>query len=308
MREKGNNFVTAPAVVLFLPYKKIRQKLFMKTFLFPIIICICSFNTYAQNWHVNLFGGTSNYLGDLQDKRFTFNQAHLAGGVGLSYDLSSRVSLRGGAMFGKISGDDKKGRNKERNLNFSSGISEGHLGMQYYITPLYEHSLTPYVFAGVALFHFNPYTRDTTGDKYYLKPLSTEGEGFVAGVKNYSLTQFSVPFGGGVKMPLSNDIEVGFELGFRKTFSDYIDDVSNVFVDENLLLTNRGAKAVELAYRGDELKTGSPNYPAAGTKRGSPKIKDWYYFTGLTLSFRLGSGNHSHKKGHAQWDCPKNIL
>lgn len=276
-------------------------------FLFSFIACTlltCIVN--AQGFNLDLFLGTSNYQGDLQDKRFTFNQSHLAGGAGLSYDLTERFSIRGGIMFGKVSGDDKKGRNKARNLNFSSGLTEVHLGGQYYITPLGQHSLTPYIFAGLALYHFNPYTLDTTGTKYYLKPLSTEGEGVVAGKDYYNLTQMAIPFGGGVKLSLSDKINVGLEIGFRKLFTDYLDDVSDVYVDRDLLLANRGAKAVELAYRGDEIKDGTFTYPEGGSQRGSPKVKDWYYFTGLTLSYKLGGG---HKAGDkSQVGCPKNVL
>ena len=260
----------------------------------------------AQGFNLDLFLGTSNYQGDLQDKRFTFNQSHLAGGIGLSYDLTEKFSLRGGIMFGKVSGDDKQGRNKARNLNFSSGLTEGHLGVQYYITPLGQRSLTPYVFAGLALYHFNPYTHDTSGTKYYLKPLSTEGQGFIDGKDYYSLTKIAIPFGAGVKLSLSDKINVGLELGFRKLFTDYLDDVSDVYVDRNSLLTNRGAKAVELAYRGDEIKEGTFTYPDGGSQRGSPKVKDWYYFTGLTLSYKLGGGNRTGDK--SQWACPKNVL
>ncbi len=276
---------------------------FLFSFIASILIAL---TVNAQGFNLNLFLGTSNYQGDLQDKRFTFNQSHLAGGVGLSYDLTEKFSLRGGIMFGKISGDDKQGRNKARNLNFSSGLTEGHLGAQYYITPLGQRSLTPYVFAGVALYHFNPYTHDTSGTKYYLKSLSTEGEGFIAGKGYYNLTQMAIPFGGGVKLSLSDKINVGLEIGFRKLFTDYLDDVSDVYVDRNLLLANRGAKAVELAYRGDEIKNGTFTYPDGGTQRGSPKVKDWYYFTGLTLSYKLGAGNRRGDK--SQWACPKNVL
>ena len=276
-------------------------------FLFSFIVStLFTFIVNAQGFNLDLFLGTSNYQGDLQDKRFTFNQSHLAGGIGLSYDLTEKFSLRGGIMFGKISGDDKQGRNKARNLNFSSGLTEGHLGLQYYITPLGQRSLTPYVFAGLALYHFDPYTHDTTGTKYYLKPLSTEGEGFIAGKDYYHLTQMAIPFGAGVKLSLSDKINVGLEIGFRKLFTDYLDDVSSVYVDRNLLLTNRGAKAVELAYRGDEIKDGTFTYPDGGSQRGSPKVKDWYYFTGLTMSFKLGGGNKRGDK--SQWACPKNVL
>ena len=115
-------------------------------------------------------------------------------------------------------------------LNFASGITEVNLGLEYYITPLGDHSLTPYVFAGIAVYHFNPYTRDTSGTKYFLKPLSTEGEGFAAGKNNYNLTQFAIPFGAGVKLSLSENINVGFEVGLRKLFTDYLDDVSQLML------------------------------------------------------------------------------
>ena len=282
-----------------------------RSFLVVSFIVFALVSNAQQSLNLNLFLGTSNYSGDLQDKQFTFNQAHLAGGIGLSYEITNHLSVRTAFKIGKISADDKLGRNKARNLNFSSQLTEGSLDIQYLITPLDEHVLTPYVFAGVAVYHYDPYTFDSAGRKYYLKPLSTEGEGFISGRNNYSLTQFSIPFGAGVKMPLSENINVGFEIGYRKLFTDYLDDVSKTYVDPNLLLARRGAKAVELSYRGGELKTGSTVYPVGG-QRGNPSSKDQYYFTGLTLSFRLGNslfGNGGGGSGkNSEWDCPKNVL
>ena len=278
----------------------------MKYIFFLFYFLLFSIAINAQNFHLDLFAGTSNYQGDLQDNGFPFNQAHFAGGAGLSYDLTDHFSIRTGLTLGRVSANDKYGRNRNRNLNFTSNITEGNLELQYYITPLVENSLSPYVFAGIAVFHFDPYTYDTSGKKYYLKPLSTEGEGFLPGVKNYNLTQIAIPFGMGVKLNLSENINVGMELGIRKLFTDYLDDVSTNYVNDSLLLANRGATAVELAYRGNELKNGEQTYPAAGSKRGSPKSKDMYYFMGLTLSFRLGSGSYSIR--HSEWACPKNVL
>lgn len=281
----------------------------MKVLFFSFALFMVALSANSQGFHIDLFAGTSNYQGDLQSKRFTFNQAHFAGGLGFSYDLSQRLAVRAGFKIGKISGDDQYGRNRSRNLSFSSQLTEGDIDFQYFITPLGAHSLTPYVFAGLALYHYNPYTFDSTGKKYYLQPLSTEGEGFVAGRKMYSLTQIGIPFGGGVKLALSDNLNVGVELGFRKLFTDYLDDVSTTYVDKSLLLANRGQKAVELAYRGDEIKGGSLVYPNAGAQRGNPGSKDWYYFTGVTLSFRIGNGLLGHGNGkNSDWDCPKSVL
>lgn len=265
-----------------------------------------------QNFHLNVFAGMANYNGDLQDKWFTFSQSKLAGGLGGSYDISDRVSLRGALVYGNISANDKLGKNRTRNLNFSSKLYDANAGVEYYITPLEDHVLTPYIFGGIAFYHFNPYTYDTLGKKYFLKFLHTEGEGFIPGRPDYKLTQFAIPFGAGVKFSLSENINVGIEVGFRKLFTDYLDDVSTTYVDKNLLLAKMGPEAVELAYRGDELKNGDP-YPPAGTKRGS-KENDMYYFAGFTASFRIFRkddapyGTRIVRRRHSEYDCPGNVL
>jgi hypothetical protein len=287
-----------------------------KHFLLILLYFFVSSLQAQKSLNVDFFLGTSNYSGDLQEKRFTFSQAHLAGGLGLSYEITNQISIRTAFKLGKVSATDSKGRNRVRNLNFSSMITEGDVDLQYFFSPLGTNPFTPYGFIGIAVYHFSPYTFDSTGQKYFLKPLSTEGEGFIAGRPNYSLTQLSIPFGAGVKLSLSDDINVGLEVGIRKLFTDYLDDVSTSYVDPNLLLANRGAKAVELSYRGDELKGGSQTYPRVGQIRGSPNYKDWYYFTGLTLSFRLNDFFNNTKqhykqrkvKKHSQWDCPGNVL
>lgn len=273
----------------------------MKTFIFSLALSLLVANTNAQRLHVNLFAGASNYAGDLQQKNFTLNHSHFAGGLGFSYDLTEHLAVRTGVKVGKISANDQYGTNKPRNLNFYSSLTEGHLGLEYYITPVGVHSLTPYLFASGAVYHFNPYTYDQSGKKYYLQPLSTEGQGIVAGRNPYKLTQFAIPFGGGIKLSLSDYINVGWEFGFRKLFTDYLDDVSTSYIDRNVLLSARGAKAVELSYRGGEVKNGSQQYPIVGKQRGNPAKEDLYYFTGFTLSFKIG-GRYS------QYGCPGSVL
>lgn len=280
----------------------------MRILWLTLSVLLISTMANAQKIHLNLYGGAMNYQGDLQDKRYTFNQAHFAGGLGLSYDLSDHFSLRAGGLIGRVSANDKYGRNKARNLNFTSNIYEINGGLEYYLWPIGDRSLTPYVFASLAIYHFSPYTHDTSGAKVYLAPLSTEGEGFIAGKNVYNRTALAIPIGGGVKLALSDKINVGLELGFRKLFTDYLDDVSSTYVDQATLLANRGPKAVELAYRGGELKGGTAAYPAAGTARGSAKNKDWYYFTGLTISFALGGGDGAGGHGrNSKYGCPVNV-
>ena len=272
-----------------------------------LFILFLSSGVFAQQFRLTSFVGTSNYGGELQNKKFTFDQSNFAAGLGLTYELNEQLYLTGALKLGKLTADDKKSpKNKDRNLSFSSPLTELNLGLEYDFLNLNLHSLTPYVFGGIAVYHFNPSTLDSTGNKVYLQPLSTEGEGFVAGRKKYSLNQISIPFGGGIKFALTPDIRVGVEIGLRKLFTDYIDDVSTNYVDRDLLLASKGQQSVDLAFRGGELKSGI-TYPSDGTTRGNPKSKDWYYFTGLTVSFNLGTGKTMGHQSKSNTGCPTSV-
>lgn len=280
------------------------KRIFLVGILFPLL-------THAQ-WNVNLYGGFSNYVGDLQSTRYTTSQSHGAFGAGLQYDLSGHFSLLSNLSYGRISAADAQSKQADlraRNLSFESVITEWNVLFEYNLLDLRVHRVTPYVFGGVALFHFNPYAYDTMGHKVYLRPLSTEGEGLsqYPGRKPYATTQLSIPFGGGIKFRVSDRVVVAYEINLRKTFTDNLDDVSTRYVDQNTLLAARGGEAVEMAYRGNELTDGKP-YPAAGTIRGNPKQKDWYYMSGLRVTIALNDGAWQlmHRR-NGVIDCPKRV-
>ena len=261
----------------------------------------------AQRLHLNLFGGFSNYLGDLQENSVTLEQSRRAFGAGVSYNINHHLALRGGVAWGKIGADDKTNTSTAlqlRNLSFQSSVKEAHLMAEWSLFDLRYRKLTPYVFGGLALYHFNPFTYDTLGSKIYLQPLSTEGQG-LAGYpnrKSYKLTQFALPVGAGIRLRLYDNITVSYELGLRKLFTDYLDDVSSTYADQTALAAAKGSTAVAMAYRGSELKNGS-TYPAEGTIRGNPRLKDWYYMHGLTIGIGLNPG----RKRGARYDCPENV-
>jgi hypothetical protein len=277
----------------------------MKNLFCVLLLSFFCLHISAQNFHLNLSLGVTNYSGDLQPERFTFNQSHPSIAAGLSYQVSEKFFIRSQIMFGKVSAYDKFNPSTAiRNLNFTSSITELQVAGEYYLRDLSDYSVAPYLFAGIAAYHFNPYTNDSAGTKYYLQPLSTEGQGFYQNKKLYNLTQFAIPFGGGIKLALSDNIHVGIEIGMRKLFTDYLDDVSTTYVDPNLLLANRGPKSVELAYRESELKNGLPYQ--TGENRGGAKFKDWYYFTGITTSIRLGNGN-GRGGSQSKLGCPPKV-
>ncbi|HTI09735.1 MAG TPA: DUF6089 family protein [Puia sp.] len=263
-------------------------------------------------WHVNLFGGFSNYIGDLQSKAYTTQQSHGAFGVGLQYDLNSHFSILGNGSYANVGASDAYSRQADlraRNLSFQSRIYEGNFLLEYNLLDLNEHKLTPYAFAGVAIYHFNPYAYDTLGKKIYLKGLSTEGEGLAQypDRKPYSLFQFAIPFGGGIKFRITDNIVLAYEIGLRKLFTDYLDDVSTKYVDQATLLAAKGPRAVEMAYRGDEVKGGA-GYPTEGTIRGGSKYKDWYYLSGIRVSIGLNTNKiTAHQRHNGVIDCPKKV-
>ena len=259
-------------------------------------------------------GGFANYQGDLQSKRFTMDQSNAVFGMGVKYDLSSHFALRSGINYGSLSASDKlnKASLQARNLSFRTRLLEFNLLAEYTLFDLEERRVSPYAFAGLALYRFNPYANDTLGNKIYLQPLSTEGQGLsqYPDIKEYGLTQFAVPFGIGLKLRVSENAVLGLEGGMRKLFTDYLDDVSGRYIDQNVLAAERGPKAVEMAYRGGELKDAAASYPPAGTLRGSSKFKDWYYFSGITLTIGIntgsGFGTGSGRKGNM--GCPTGVL
>jgi hypothetical protein len=250
---------------------------------FVILLCCLPYAALAQDVYLTFKAGLANYHGDLQPKSVTFSQAKFLGSVGLRYDISAHVAARTSFSLGSIQADDKKGTAamQARNLNFKTSLFDWELSGQYNIFSLNDKWWTPYVFAGVSVFHYNPYTKTNTGAKTYLAPLSTEGEGFTAGAKTYSLTQLSLPVGIGFDYALNEDIRLGLEFNYHILFTDYLDDVSGVYADQTALLHAKGQTAVDLAYRG------AGAYPPAGSLRGNSNNKNdsWYYF-GLTVTVR----------------------
>lgn len=281
-----------------------------------LILILASFSVFSQNLHADLYAGVANYQGDLQGKRFTLVNAKPTVGLGLGYELTPYLTVRGAASYMKISGDDKNNTTATgityRNLNFASSLWDAQLALEYQLFDLSERSFTPYVFAGVSAFHFNPYSFDSAGSKVYLRSLSTEGQGLAAypNRKMYKNNQISIPFGGGVKLALSQRITASIEIDIRKTFTDYLDDVSTTYVDSATLFAAKGAQAVAFAYRGAEIH-GAPNYPADGAQRGNAKIKDWYYTTVFRLSYTLFGKNSGYNGGargkKSSLGCPAKV-
>ncbi|RYD80916.1 MAG: hypothetical protein EOP53_07375, partial [Sphingobacteriales bacterium] len=280
----------------------------IKNILIFLMLCCGAGNAEAQrHMYIGLFGGITNYKGDLGSAMLP-SKANGVGGISMLFEINHRMIIRAEFNYGKLHGSDQlSAKNKHRNLDFTSKVSEAALQFEYILFDLYEYKVSPYFFAGIGTFKFSPYTFDSKGNLIMLAEQSTEGQGFYKDRKDYKLQKLSIPFGGGIQWAISPRQRLAFEIGIRKTNTDYLDDVSTTYIDPNLLVQKRGGTAFNIAYRGDELAGGSP-YPADGTVRGNPDNKDWYMFTGLSYRFslqpKLRKSRYTYKPKRAKTSCP----
>ncbi|MEP6748594.1 MAG: DUF6089 family protein [Bacteroidota bacterium] len=274
---------------------------FLLTCLLVFSATVC---TAQPEWFANVGIGPINYVGDLQDKRFTTVEMKMNVAAGLSYQATPHFAANFSLMYGKIGATDAKNGAKWvfRNLNFQSSIFEASLTAEADLNDITQfqngftdqnpQKFTPYIFAGVGLFHFNPYTYDPSGKKVYLQPLGTEAQ-----TTPYSLWAFSIPFGIGAKYALNNNILISAEFNVRKTFTDYIDDVSNYhYPDTTALAASHGAEAALLSYRADEIPGNTYNFKDG--YRGNPTKKDGYYSFMIKLSYQLFTGTPKFYYGY----------
>jgi hypothetical protein len=265
------------------------------------------YSIYAQGGRKKLYGiglsyGFTNYLGDLDDN-FTFRFTEFGVGAHVQYTLLDRLHLRGSIYHGYMEAADKDAQfttNYKRNLSFRSNVTE--VSVQGVIRFLKSPKgypkrklLNPYAFAGIAYFHFNPQA-ELNGVWYDLQPLGTEGQQLGGGYPEpYKLWQFSIPFGGGLFIRLSPSFDLAFELGLRKTFTDYLDDVSTNYPDLTKLRIEEGDAAYYLSYRGN--RDGVVDSDISFHHRGNPGSVDWYAYTNLNLTYFFGIGAKKGVRG-----------
>ncbi len=237
--------------------------------------------------------GASYYIGELNPYAHYNQNTRPAGGLIFRTLLNSRFALKFNAFYGQVQGFDSQSGNafrRNRNLHFRSDLLEvgGNIELNFfeYETGEDKNPYTPYLFAGIAYFRMNPKAK-YNGEWYELRSLGTEGQGTSARPesKQYSLDQIALPFGLGFKADLNGTICLAVEWGFRKTYTDYLDDVSTTYAPSSVLAEENGGLAAQLADRRKE-KTGE-GFPVGG-QRGNPATKDWYSFSGVSLTFVLG--------------------
>jgi hypothetical protein len=322
-------------------------KFVTKTIILSLISFTILSNTYSQaflfgekvKWEVGLNFGPSFFLGDLGGnsgkgtndvKDINFEFTKLMKGAFVTMYPKNWVGLRLAANYTYLEGSDDiinttgidELWRKQRNLNFKTTVLEGYVALEIFPTMLfnrqseYEPRLRPYGFAGIGVFHFNPKgsLTDAAGNKswYFLQPLRLEGQGMpeYPSSKPYKLTQINIPYGGGIKYFVSDRINVSAEVLYRKTFTDYIDDVSQKYIDPVNYTKYLSSQEATLAYKLSDksigiIYPGMTRYPA-GTQRGDTKDGDSYFSIVLKVGVRLGEIYESSfaRSAARQTRCP----
>ncbi len=274
-----------------------------------IAVCLYSIRGYAQESIVQEgeFGigiGAGHYFGDL-NTRAKLNRPKIAAGIFFRKNFGNYIAARVVANFARLGYSDVYNTQNEfmheRNLSFNTNVWElslrGDFNFFRFLPGDPDFNFTPYISLGVGVFSYDPYAY-LQGQKYYLRPLGTEGQGssLYPDRKPYSSMAVCIPFGVGIKYALNDRFNIAFEITHRFTTTDYLDDVSKTYVDPAVfppLPDGSPSPAFLLSDRSYEL--GTP-IGIKGRQRGIDTNKDQFvtamiYFTFNLQSYRCPSAN-----------------
>ena len=303
--------------------KEITRHILSLTFLFLIgsSVYAQSYNLRFSRWeqYRHEFGGSvglTAFLGELGGanaigsdglRDWNFNQNKLALSADYQYYLKRNFSLRANLMYAFLSGDDKNTTEpfrSNRNLHFRSTLIELSGMLQFYFMreepgskshfQKQPFSMNIYGFIGVGVAYFNPKAK-YDGKWVNLQPLGTEGQGIEMEADPYSLFTAVIPIGFGLSKKINGVWMLGLEFSYRKTFTDYLDDVSTVYYNNDKIFAERGEMAAYLAdpsngyYRDDNGNQVPLNSTGEGMQRGDPEDKDAYLTGVVTVRYFFGN-------------------
>lgn len=299
--------------------------LFILVFSLPTLVLAQRWKAYRYEVHFGL--GAANFLGELGGanqigtnyfRDLEIKETRFAAMVGLRFKINEYLAIKTNLSYGKVAGDDKLTKEfyrRWRNLNFKSNIYEfstnleasfmkEQVGHRYRLRGIKGQrgfEMYTYGFVGVGVFYFNPKGL-YNGTWIDLQPLGTEGQGVYLTRKPYSRFQVCMPIGFGFKYTIDRRWGVGLEYGLRKTWTDYIDDVSTTYVDPTQLKAGPGGEqAAIMANRsngGNLVPPGDPYYnvTSAGQQRGDPTDHDSYMFAIFSVNYKLRTGRNNLPK------------
>ena len=243
--------------------------------------------TKKSRSEIGLLYGGMYYLGDLNQTGH-FKGFEPAAGAMYRFNVHSRMALRGNIIVGSYTASDVNSSfdiHRNRNLSVKSSLYEVAGGLEFNYWPYQighkKYKATAYFLVEMGAFYFNP-TTEYNNETVELQPLGTEGQGTTLNNKaKYSRISFTMPVGLGARISLGKRFCLNVEYGIRKTFTDFMDDVSaDYYVNQNDLALQSGNLSATLSNRSlDQSRNG---------RRGNSSTKDWYSFAGAMLTFKIG--------------------
>jgi len=274
----------------------------MRQLLAIMVICL-PFSLFAQNSIVQEgeFGvgiGAAHYFGDL-NTRAKLNRPKLAAGLFFRKNFGNYIAMRVSGNFAQLGYSDIYNTHNEymhrRNLSFNSKVWElglqGDFNFYRFLPGEPEFRFTPYVTVGLSVFNYDPYAY-LNGQKYFLRQLGTEGQGWDTSYpdrKPYSSMALAIPFGVGFKYSINSRINLGFEVVYRFTNTDYLDDVSKTYVNPaDFPLNPDGSLSTTYLLSDRSYETGE-RIGIKGRQRGNSQNKDAFATAMFYISFNLQS-------------------
>lgn len=282
-----------------------------------LMIWIPCTSAWSQG-ELGLVAGISNYQGELASYSTANGFKVKIGpviGVHAGYEMSKRFQLRSDLVYLRLSGDDQLNNHeitRARNLDFFSPVFQLAGGIDWNIFGFSQNdplSFSPYASLGVSLFYMNPMTTYQE-KKIALHPLGTEGQNLpdYPDQKPYSLFQPSIQLGGGLKLLTSAKIIIALEAMMSYTFTDYIDDVSTIYISYDELLAKAGPLTAALANRQGEYLNSGPVIVPTGSHRGNDATNDFFgtitIRIGIPIEIKSSEFKIRHKNGKTI-HCPK---
>lgn len=257
--------------------------------------------------------GLANYLGEIGGKEQTerpfiwdmkLNQTRWSMGGFARYKINNLISAHVSLNYIRIQCADNLSTNRGRrgrNLSFRNDILDFAARGEIYIynipdvggTGRYRLDFKSYAFVGVGAFLHGPKAL-YNGSWEKLRPLRTEAQ-----AKEYSKVGVCIPVGLGFYFTQKRKYRWGFEVSWRLTFTDYLDDISTVYADPSDLSSQM---AIDLANRHDEVD-GNPDVPSSafyepGQKRGDSGDNDTYFYMGFSYSYVFRGRNSFYSQNY----------
>ena len=209
------------------------------------LLFLGGFSVNAQYQEVGLGFGGLTYTGDIT--RYYEIKDNSPGIYGLfRRNVSEAISLRANVLGGKIRGNERyipDAFSERRSHSFNINIIETSFLMEYNFLDFRDDK---------ALFDGSPFLFVGVGGMYFWGHEEANG--------NYNDFQLVLPFGGGYKHQFSPNFILGIEFGVRKTFTDYLDNLSGIPEDQTQ------------AFKGN-------------FEHGNKYNTDWYYFLGISINY-----------------------